>query len=78
VCTQKRRIKKSAQKKGLFRHLKMEIFEFFFFLDIVNTLSFKAITLVCQKTSFNVGNLPWNVRALYFSRDLYFPRPWYI
>jgi hypothetical protein len=39
----KRRIIKSAQKKGLFRHLKMEIFEFFFFPDIVNTLSFKTI-----------------------------------
>jgi hypothetical protein len=45
---------KSAQKKGLFQLLKMEIFEFFFFPDIVNTLSFKTITLVCQKTSFNV------------------------
>jgi hypothetical protein len=41
-------------KEGTFRHLKMEIFEFFFFPDIVNTLSFKTITLVCQKTSFNV------------------------
>jgi hypothetical protein len=54
VCTKKRRIKKSAQKKGLSWHLKMEIFEFFFFPDIVNTLSFNTITLVCQKTSFNV------------------------
>jgi hypothetical protein len=46
--------KKIRSKKVTFSAPKMEIFEFFFFPDIVYTLSFKTITLVCQKTSFNV------------------------
>jgi hypothetical protein len=54
-CVYKKTVnKKIRSKEGTFWHLKMEIFEFFFFPDNVNTLSFNTITLVCQKTSFNV------------------------
>jgi hypothetical protein len=50
----KRQIKKIRSEEETFSTPKNGNFLIFFVPDIVNTLFFKTITLVCQKTRFNV------------------------